>query len=137
MTQVKVTLSKWLFRAVQAKSVLSLSRDYFRLRKPLERRMYELARKHCGRQTEWKISVGTLHKKAGNAAPVRVFRTPLRQMIVDENLPVYAMTEVPEDVIVFSRQRKISLADPVLSAQALEQARLLDPGAEIYALEAD
>jgi plasmid replication initiation protein len=137
MTQVKVTLSEWLFRAVQAKSVLTLSRDYFRLRKPLERRVYELARKHCGRQAEWKISVGTLHKKAGSAAPVRVFRAALRRMIVDENLPDYAMTEVPGDVIVFSRQRKISLAGPVLSAQALEQARLLDPGADIYALEAD
>ncbi len=30
-----------------------MHRDYFRLRKPLERRMYELARKHCGKQDEW------------------------------------------------------------------------------------
>ncbi|MEH6829211.1 MAG: replication initiator protein A [Sulfitobacter sp.] len=137
MTQVKVTLSEWLFRAVQAKSVLTLSRDYFRLRKPLERRVYELARKHCGRQSEWKITVGTLHKKAGSAAPVRVFRAALRRMIVDENLPDYDMAEVPGDVIVFSRQRKGGVAGPVLSTQALEHARMLDPGADIYALEAD
>jgi plasmid replication initiation protein len=57
MVQVTVTLSDWLFRAVLAKSVLTLSRDYFRLRKPLERRIYELARKHCGRQPEWRVSV--------------------------------------------------------------------------------
>jgi len=44
MVSVTVTLSEWLFRAVTAKSVLTLNRDYFSLRKPLERRVYELAR---------------------------------------------------------------------------------------------
>jgi hypothetical protein len=34
MVSVAVTLSDWLFRAVLAKSVLTISRDYFRLRKP-------------------------------------------------------------------------------------------------------
>lgn len=34
MVSVSVTLSEWLFRAVTSKSVLTLSRDYFRLRKP-------------------------------------------------------------------------------------------------------
>ena len=62
MVQVTVTLSDWLFRAVLAKSVLTLSRDYFRLRKPLERRIYELARKHCGRQPEWRVSIEVLSK---------------------------------------------------------------------------
>ncbi|MEO0865290.1 MAG: replication initiator protein A, partial [Pseudomonadota bacterium] len=46
MVSVMVTLSEWIFRAVQSKAVLTLSRDYFALRKPLERRIYELARKH-------------------------------------------------------------------------------------------
>lgn len=137
MTQVKVTLSDWLFRAVQAKSVLTLSRDYFRLRKPLERRIYELARKHCGRQAEWKISVATLHKKAGSAAPVRVFRAALRKMIAEANLPDYAMAEGPGDVMIFSRLRARSVAGPTLSAEALERARDLIPGADVYALEAD
>jgi len=63
MVSVQVTLSEWLYRAVLSKSVLTLSRDYFGLRKPLERRLYELARKHCGRQDQWKASVDTLLKK--------------------------------------------------------------------------
>lgn len=74
MVSVAVTLSEWLFRAVLSKSVLTLSRDYFTIRKPLERRIYELARKHCGRQRDWRMSVDTLHKKSGSAAPRRVFR---------------------------------------------------------------
>ena len=68
MVSVAVTLSEWLYRAVLSNSVLTLSRDYFRLRKPLERRIYELARKHCGRQPEWRVSVETLLKKSGHAA---------------------------------------------------------------------
>ena len=43
MILVTVTLSDWIFRSVVSKSVLTLSRDYFGLRKPLERRIYEIA----------------------------------------------------------------------------------------------
>ena len=73
MIQVRVTLSEWLYRAIMAKSVLTLNRDYFGLRRPLERRLYELARKHCGRQPAWQISLEVLQKKAGSASPRRVF----------------------------------------------------------------
>ncbi|MFD1810575.1 replication initiator protein A [Gemmobacter lanyuensis] len=76
MISVTVTLSDWLFRAVLGRSVLTLSRDYFSLRKPLERRIYELARKHCGRQPDWRVSLAVLHKKAGSAAPLRVSAPP-------------------------------------------------------------
>lgn len=55
MVSVQVVLSDWLYRAAMAKSVLTLSRNYFRLRKPLERRIYELARKHCGRLPGWTV----------------------------------------------------------------------------------
>lgn len=138
MISVTVTLSEWLFRAVQAKSVLTLDRAYFRLRKPLERRVYELARKHCGRQSEWKISVATLHKKAGSAAPVRVFRAALRRMIADDNLPDYCLAEAPGDVMIVSRRRSSAVtAGPRPSADALDQARAMLPGADVYALEAE
>ncbi len=38
--------------AIKAHEVLTLPPDYFRLRKPTERRIYEIARKHCGKQAE-------------------------------------------------------------------------------------
>ena len=47
----EVELSNWVFNAIQAQEVLTLHKDYFRLRKPIERRVYEIARKHCGRQS--------------------------------------------------------------------------------------
>lgn len=141
MISVMVTLSDWLFRAVLAKSVLTLSRDYFRLRRPLERRIYELARKHCGRQPEWRISLATLHKKAGSSAPLRVFRAAVRQMIADANLPDYEMGEEPGDIIRFARAGVIEEGGageaPPLSAETIEAGRGLAPGWDIYALEAE
>ena len=138
MVSVTVTLSEWLFRAVVDKSVLTLSRDYFRLRKPLERRVYELARKHCGRQPEWVISVAVLHKKAGSSAPLRVFRAALRRMIQDANLPDYEMSERTGDLICFERRGVVESSQraPALEAQTLQAARDLAPGEDVYALEA-
>ncbi|MCF7728091.1 replication initiator protein A [Sulfitobacter sp. M22] len=139
MVSVKVTLSEWLYRAVLSKSVLTLSRDYFRLRKPLERRVYEIARKHCGRQPVWRISVELLLKKSGSASPRRVFRKMLRDMIEANHLPDYDIEEEAGDMIRFTRRTVIEDGPeaPPLSERALEAARLILPGADVYALEAD
>lgn len=143
MVSVAVTLSDWLFRAVLSKSVLTLSRDYFRLRKPLERRIYELARKHCGRQPGWTVSVDTMLKKSGSASPRRVFRKMLRDMIAADHLPDYQMTEEPGDLIRFAPRSPVvepttnAVGGPVLSSDALGHARDLMPGMDVYALEAE
>ena len=138
MVSVAVTLSDWLFRAVMSKSVLTLSRDYFRLRKPLERRIYELARKHCGRQDSWQISVETLLKKSGSASPRRVFRKMIRDMIENQPLPDYEMAELEGDIIRFAQKDKLlETPPPVVSEAARDEARRLLPGADVYALEAD
>ena len=139
MISVTVTLSEWLFRAVLAKSVLTLNRDYFRLRKPLERRLYELARKHCGRQPEWQASIATLHKKSGSTAPLRVFRAALRRMIETDHLPDYTLEEMPGDKIRVRRRGQVIAPGegPRLAPGTLEAARALMPGADAHALEAD
>lgn len=140
MLSVAVVLSEWLFRAVMNKSVLTLSRAYFGLRKPLERRLYELARKHCGRQPEWRISVSVLHKKSGSAAPVRVFRAAVRKMIA-EGLPDYEISEESGDIMLFTRRGQVvepvAGEMPLLSSDTLAQARFLMPGEDVHALEAE
>ncbi len=139
MVQVAVTLSEWLFRAVMSKAVLTLSREYFSLRKPLERRVYELARKHCGRQAEWRIGVDVLAKKSGSASPLRVFRKMLRDMIAKDSLPEYHLQEEAGDLLLVTRRDQVVLPTegPVLKAATIEKARALMPGWDIYALEAD
>jgi plasmid replication initiation protein len=69
------------------------------MRKPLERRIYELARKHCGRQDQWRVSVEVLHRKSGSASPRRVFRAMLREMIEADALPDYHLEEEPGDIL--------------------------------------
>ncbi|CUH82623.1 replication initiator protein A [Tropicibacter naphthalenivorans] len=140
MVSVAVTLSEWLFRAVLSKSVLTLSRDYFRLRKPLERRIYELARKHCGRQTVWEISIDTLLKKSGSGSPRRVFRKMIRDMIAADHLPDYHLAEIPGDKLQVTPRAGMVMpldAPPPVSDSALEQARALAPGLDVYALLAE
>jgi plasmid replication initiation protein len=91
MIAVEVTLSEWLFNAVQAHEVLTINRDYFRLRKPLERRLYELARKHTGHQVEWKIGLELLHEKCGSKAELKEFKRMLVAIIQADTLPDYRM----------------------------------------------
>ena len=139
MVSVSVTLSDWLYQAVLSRSVLTLNRDYFGLRKPLERRIYELARKHCGRQRLWRVSVETLLKKSGSTSPRRVFRAMVREIIARDGLPDYHLEEESGDIIAVTR-REVVLGDAssmVLQPETLEQARAMVPGADIYAVEAE
>ena len=139
MVSVHVTLSDWLYQAVLARSVLTLNRDYFSLRKPLERRLYELARKHCGQQRIWRISLEVLQKKSGSASPRRVFRAMVREIIRGDGLPDYRLTEEPGDMIRVTRKDQVVEAGRglVLRPETLAAARALMPGADIYALEAE
>ena len=62
---LEVTLSEWLFRAIDTAQVLPINQTYFKLRSPLDRRLYGLARKHCGAKDKWRIGVDKLQKKCG------------------------------------------------------------------------
>jgi plasmid replication initiation protein len=42
MVELEITLSEWLYNSVIGEEVLSINHDYFRLRKPIERRIYEI-----------------------------------------------------------------------------------------------
>jgi plasmid replication initiation protein len=102
MVAVEVTLNQWLYNAIMAREVLTLSRDYFRLDGGLERRLYELARKHCGNQTKWAIRLELLHKKSGAVSPIKRFRELVKKIAVSDMLPDYRMSyDVEEDKVVF------------------------------------
>jgi plasmid replication initiation protein len=64
LIQVELTLNEWLFNAITTLEVRTLNRDYFRLDGGLERQLYELARKHCGRQAQWAVGIDLLYKLA-------------------------------------------------------------------------
>lgn len=101
MVAVEVTLSEWLFNAIQSHEVLTIHRDYFRLRKPLERRLYELARKHCGRQADWSIGLQLLQEKTGSKCSLREFRRMIRETAIANTLPEYRMSVDDGDKVNF------------------------------------
>ena len=91
MIAVEVILNEWLFNAVLAREILTLNHDYFRLDSGLERRLYELARKHCGRQPKWTIGLALLHRKSGSHATIIKFREMLKRAVNANCLPDYQM----------------------------------------------
>lgn len=101
MVAVEVTLSEWLYNAVQAFEVLTIHPDYFRLRKPLARRLYELARKHCGHQAQWSIDLALLQAKAGSKSMLNKFRYAVRTIEADDSLPEYRFSLGAGDKVTF------------------------------------
>jgi plasmid replication initiation protein len=92
MVGVEVDLSDWLYNALLGQEVLTISEDYFRLRKPLERRIYELCRKHCGTQEKWEIGLKILHKKTGAASPMKEFRRMVHKIVETDHMPDYHLS---------------------------------------------
>ena len=88
MVAIEVTLPDWLWRSILARDVLTLSRDYFLLRRPLDRRIYAVARKHCGAQPKWRVTLTTLREKSGSTSSLREFR---RLLTATDELPDYRM----------------------------------------------
>ena len=145
----ELKLSDWVFNAIQAQEVLTLHRDYFRLRKPIERRVYEIARKHCGQQSEWRIGLELLLKKSGSQSPLKRFRQLIGHLVENDHLPDYHVEFDQEaDMVVFRNRGTMPLdredltpsgATPSvagsLSAETYEEARSCAPGWDIYAIE--
>lgn len=104
MVRLEVTVSDWFFNALIGKEVLTINREYFRLRKPLERRLYELARKHCGKQPEWKIGLENLRGKCGALSPLKYFRYQLREIIRTDHLPDYRIALDDKDKVTFTNR---------------------------------
>lgn len=123
MVAVEVALPEWLFRSVQARSVLTLSRDYFRLRRPLDRRVYELARKHCGAQPRWAVSLTVLREKTGSTASLPEFRRLSKALAESNELPGYQVNfDAEADTVTFYNRG--SKGEQAVAADVLTKLRL-------------
>jgi len=87
ISELKITLSEWLFSAVNANEVLTMHRDYFRLKKAIERRVYEIVRKHCGKSPSWAIGTEKLYRKSGSRGPLKQFRYEIKALERRNSLP--------------------------------------------------
>ena len=139
----EIKLSDWVFNAIRANEVLTLNPDYFRLRKPTERRLYEIARKHCGRKDEWSIGLALLHKKSGSQSSLKEFRRKIKPLLEHDHLPDYTI-EMNEETgkVTFKNREKwwkdakqIGGALPPFSPLAFEEAKKVAPSYDVYYLE--
>jgi len=103
MIAVEVKLSDWFFSSIIGNAILSIDEDYFKLRKPTERRLYELARKHCGNQVAWKIKLENLKGKLGITSPTRTLRFNIKKIIETNHLPEYNIS-MDNDIVMFTRK---------------------------------
>eukprot|EP00094_Tigriopus_californicus_P014330 TCALIF_13895-PA protein Name:"Similar to WIGBRp0010 Putative replication protein (Wigglesworthia glossinidia brevipalpis)" AED:0.14 eAED:0.14 QI:0/-1/0/1/-1/1/1/0/357 len=143
MLEVEVVLSDWVFDAIENKHVLTLSKDYFFLRKPLERKLYELGRKHCGSQEKWMINIDNLREKCGSNSRAKEFKRLLAKIIEDDqehgHMPDYFLTVEKDNVIFRPKTRLPSqygvVPEPgIKEADVIQEARKLAPGWDIYHL---
>lgn len=140
ITKIYIKLSDFLFRAIQSQEVLTLAPEYFRLRKAMERRIYEIARKHCGAQAEWSIGLELLRTKVGSTDTVRAFRSALRDLAGSDHLPDYRVEVKDEDKIRFINRKTIKKVEDrtgriVVSGDGYHDAKQLAPGWDVYVLE--
>ena len=147
MLDVEITLSDWVFDAIENNHVLTLNRRYFFLRKPLERRLYELARKHCGQQKEWLIGLKTLRDKCGSGSTLKEFRRLVAKIIEadsqHDHMPDYKFSFDGDTVIVRPKddtaQAELPLLVPSsnipLRPETYEKAKATAPGWDIYAIK--
>lgn len=85
MVAVEITLSEWLYQAVSALDILTYDREYYRLSSGLEKRLYEIFRKHCGNQTSWVITEEALFIKSGSRGNIRDFRRFLKDRDIEKS----------------------------------------------------
>ena len=123
---------------------MTINPKYFRLRRPLERRIYELARKHVGDQGRpFRIGLDKLQKKVGSNSPEKKFKFFLKQIAQDEHIPDYDIAL--DDRIVTFRAKKakgftrgqsmMAFGIPGTPSPALlDKARRAAPGLDIYVL---
>ena len=114
MVRLEITLSDWFYNSVLGKEVLTISRDYFLLGKPMERRFYEIARKFCGESPQWKIGLAKLMEKTGSTGTLRLFRSRLKTIANDDHLPDYSLSLDENDIVTFKQKHQKADNQPQL-----------------------
>lgn len=150
MREVEVTLSDWTFRSIEAFQVLTYNNEYFRLRRPLERRLYDIARKMCGGKRSFRIGLEKLKERVGSRSTTREFRRLVKEVVamdmVHGHLPDYSVRLSDDDMVEFVNRREppetvkivevpVELASIRLKPETYEEVRNVAPGWDKYYLE--
>lgn len=92
------TVHPWLVQGIiQDHNILTLNPDYYRLSSGLEKRLYQIARKHAGKQSfGFVIEMETLHAKVGSGDEFRHFAHEVRKIAQEKGcLLDYQVSVIP------------------------------------------
>lgn len=88
---ITIRLCDWLYRAIKKDTrILTYDQRYFSL-SPVARRLYELARSHCGYQERFVIGLEKLRKKVGSEDTLAKFKHQLSKIAEEDQLPEYSI----------------------------------------------
>ncbi len=105
---IEITLTDCLYQALHKKKMLKISPDYFRIRKAIESRLYEIARKHCEHQREFTIALEKLHLKTGSTALLKMFRHNIKRLAKTNDLPDYRLCYYAKaNMVIFNNRNLI------------------------------
>lgn len=108
--EFEMTLSDWIFRNAMTNGVLTMNAEYFDIGGGLERRLYQIARKHCGGQAWFEIGLPALMEKSGSKQSPRDFMRMFAGGGCLETLPGYRVviddSVRPPKVVFLNRDSK-------------------------------
>lgn len=151
MLSLKVSLSTQLFNAIKTKKeLLTVNPEYFKLSRPIEKKIYEIARKHVGKKSQHAISTKTILEKSGSMGNIRDLRRSIKKMIEthakNRTFPDYDMMyNAEKDQITFSQKDRWwdknvvaeNFVFPKFTPATYEEAKKRAPSWDIYYLEAE
>lgn len=152
MQGIEITLSDWLFNAIDAKGgdILTISPQYFQLRKPLERRLYEIARKSCGTKNRMlRYGMDKLRMKTGSQSTLKEFCRMVKAIVdmnneknhipdytfeIEDNL--FIIRPRPEFTDMYTEPEMVEALDQItLPSSAYDNAGKHAGGYDLYFLE--
>ncbi|WP_082192457.1 replication initiator protein A [Candidatus Riesia pediculicola] len=136
---ISITIPEWLYERIVQHRVLQINKRYFSIRKAMERRLYEIARKHCGLQKKFTISLKRLHEKIGSHSCLNAFKHKIYSSSIQQKeertLPDYVISiekstnqvtfrrEGAENELLFSQIKKLEKKSEQSSRQKEEGRR--------------
>ncbi|WP_241647585.1 MULTISPECIES: replication initiator protein A [Rosenbergiella] len=127
VTYIEIILPSWILEAIKTQKVLKISNDYFRIRKAIDRRIYEIARKHCGSQKSFIITLDKLYIKTGASSALKVLRNNVIKLAKDNDLPDYFIEYDPVRENVTFKPRPNILLEAKKRAERIAPNNKLDP----------
>lgn len=103
LEKIEVVLSKWLFNEIVSKKVVTINQKYLKL-KPLEKRIYQLAKIHCYNSKSTEFSLNYFANKVGTKiSSLKNFRVKIKRIQKTQPLPDFLINyDEKEDKVRFT-----------------------------------